>query len=68
MLRSKTYAVDTTIAGVLLGEPVIVTSDGHPFQPGDDIADLWFGWDDSLLPAGELVDGEVIPDEIPVEP
>lgn len=63
MLRSKTYADNLTIDGVLLGQPTIVNGSGVPYQPGDDIADLWFAWDDARIPSGVLEpDGSITPD------
>lgn len=60
LLRSKTYTDNLTINDVLLGQPVIVNGNGQPFGPGDDIADLWFGWDDSRIPNGVLADNGTI--------
>ena len=65
MVRSKTYAPDTVVNGVLLGQPVVVNVSGQPFGPGDDIGDLWFAWDDNRLPSGVLADGEITPDAEP---
>jgi hypothetical protein len=62
LVRSKQYVENVTINDVLLGQPTIGNSDGTPFQPGDDMSNLWFLWDDSRIPTGELVDGEVVPD------
>jgi hypothetical protein len=63
LLRSKTYAENITINGVLLGQPTIVTAAGEPFTPGASMDDLWFGWDDQRIPSGVLRDGEITPDE-----
>lgn len=67
MLRSKTYADNITVNGVLLGQPVIVNDSGDAYAPGDDITALWFAWDDSAFPTGvcEVVDGVLVvtPDE-----
>jgi hypothetical protein len=65
MLRSKTYAENITINGVLLGQPTIVTAAGEPFTPGVSIEDLWFGWDDHRIPSGVLGDdGTITVDEV----
>ena len=64
-VRSKIRTIDT-INGILLGEPTIATTDGQAPADGTAITDLWFRWDDSALPDGELLaDGTIIPDEVP---
>jgi hypothetical protein len=65
LLRSKTYAEHFTVNGVLLGQPTIVTAAGEPFTPGASMDDLWFAWDDSRIPNGEIdQDGNIIVDEV----
>jgi hypothetical protein len=64
-IRSKTYAQDVTINGVMLGQPTIVNADLLPAGPGDDLTACWWLWDDSRIPTGELIDGQVIPDPDP---
>lgn len=62
-LRSKTYTADTTVNGVLLGQPTIVNGAGDPFGPGDAIDDLWFGWNHENLPTGvRAADGTITVD------
>lgn len=63
LLRSTTYPEGMTVNGVTLGDPIIVNAQGQPYAPGDDITALRFAWDDALLPNGELIDGEIVPDE-----
>lgn len=63
LLRSQTNVSGHTINGILLGDPVApVRVDGSPAQVGDNMADLFWGWDDAALPSGtvEVVDGEPV--------
>lgn len=62
-LRSRLNATGEVVNDVVLGQPTVVGPDGEQPLPGDNIADLFFAWDDSALPNGELVDGEIVPDE-----
>lgn len=64
ILRSQTNISGITINGVLLGEPAApVRIDGTPAQKGDSMQDLWFIWDDSAFPNGEIdAEGNIVYD------
>lgn len=64
-LRAKINHRPTKVNDVELGDPIITREDGTPFQPGDNIADLVFAWDDSRIPNG-VVDakGDVVLDQV----
>jgi hypothetical protein len=54
-LRARIHHGTKATNGVTLGDPVVVRADGTPAAPGDDLADLFWVWDDPRLPTG-LVD------------
>jgi len=51
-LRSKTNRAGLVVNGVTLGSSVLSLLDGTPPQPGDQVDDLWFIWDDAAFPTG----------------
>jgi len=64
-LRSQTNHTGLVVNDVTLGDPIApVRPDGSPAQPGDSMADLFWAWDDSALPTGELLaDGTILADD-----
>ena len=51
-LRSKTNRAGLVVNGVTLGDAPITLIDGTAPEPGDQVDDLWFIWDDAALPTG----------------
>lgn len=63
-LRSKIRS-NEPVNGVTLGEPRITLADGTEPDVGSNISELFFAWDDSALPNGELlIDGTIVPDRV----
>lgn len=64
-LRSQTNHEGLVVNGVTLGSPVApIREDGTPAQPGDSWLDLFWGWDDSAFPNGQIdAAGVVVVDE-----
>lgn len=59
-LRSKTNRAGLVVNGVMLGDAPIALLDGTAPQAGDSITDLWFIWNDSRFPNGNVhADGSV---------
>jgi hypothetical protein len=72
-ILGKTYNAATEVAGVRLGQPLVVKADGTPPEEGDSLTDCYFAWDDSRIPDGEIdaagaltVVVEEVHDEAPV--
>ncbi|MHB1098519.1 MAG: hypothetical protein ACYCZR_03075 [Burkholderiales bacterium] len=59
-LRAKINHAPERVNGVRLGEPTIVREDGSSPEPGDDIRDLFWQWNDSRIPDGVVGDTGVI--------
>lgn len=51
-LRSKTNRAGLVVNGVTLGDAPITLIDGTTPEPGDQVDDLWFIWDDAAFPNG----------------
>ena len=65
-LRSKTNRTGVVVNGVTLGDAPITLIDGSAPQEGDTISELWFRWDDSRFPNGNVhADGTVDVDPEP---
>lgn len=65
-LRSKIYQEALVVNGITLGSPTVMVYENgqtRPQQVGDAIDSLYFVWDDAMIPTGEIVDGEIKPDE-----
>jgi hypothetical protein len=66
MLRSQTNHTGLEVNGVTLGAPIgPVRADGSASEPGDAMQDLFWAWDDSAFPYGEIdADGDITVDEV----